>query len=169
MQKIYLSSLVETYLPGKEYSVGIFKDNITGLIEAMPIEIIVKKNLNGHYILDFDTKRNDEEKVVPVIDAKIFNQLSKLATKAFVALKGKSFGRIDFKMDHLGIPHFIEANLMPGLRKGYFYRSCVLNLIITNDQNDFKNYCIHLTKKLKQFNAECLFINIYYARFDYTI
>ena len=31
-------------------------------------------------------------------------------------------------MDHSGVPHFIEANLMPGLRKGYFYRSCVLNL-----------------------------------------
>ena len=31
-------------------------------------------------------------------------------------------------MNHLGVPHFMEANLMPGLRKGYFYRSCVLNL-----------------------------------------
>jgi D-alanine-D-alanine ligase len=31
-------------------------------------------------------------------------------------------------MNHQGIPHFIEANLMPGLRQGYFYRSCVLNL-----------------------------------------
>ena len=47
---------------------------------------------------------------------------------SFKALGGKSFGRIDIKMDHLGVPHFIEANLMPGLRKGYFYRSCVLNL-----------------------------------------
>ena len=47
---------------------------------------------------------------------------------SFRALKGKSFGRIDFKMDHLGNPHFIEANLMPGIRKGYFYRSCLLNL-----------------------------------------
>jgi len=43
-------------------------------------------------------------------------------------LGGKSLGRIDIRMDHRGIPHFMEANLMPGLRKGYFYRSCVLNL-----------------------------------------
>ena len=47
---------------------------------------------------------------------------------SFKALGGKSLGRIDIKMNHLGIPHFMEANLMPGLRKGYFYRSCVLNL-----------------------------------------
>tara|TARA_B100000780_G_scaffold251169_1_gene197681 strand:- start:4071 stop:5132 length:1062 start_codon:yes stop_codon:yes gene_type:complete len=126
--------LVEKYLSGKEYSVGIFKDNITGSIQAMPIEIIVKKNINGHHILDFDIKKNDEEKVIAVLNIKIFNQLSLLAKKSFTALKGKSFGRIDFKMDRLGNPHFIEANLMPGIRKGYFYRSCILNLKINYEE-----------------------------------
>jgi len=127
-QKQHSRCLVEKYLSGKEYSVGIFKDNVDGSIQAMPIEIIVKKNTNGHCILDFDIKKNDEEKVVAVLDSKIFNQLSILAKKSFVALGGKSFGRIDIKMDHLGNPHFMEANLMPGIRKGYFYRSCLLNL-----------------------------------------
>jgi len=122
------SSLVETYLSGKEYSVGIFEDSTNGSLRAMPIEIIVKKNIDGHCILDFDVKKNDEEKVIPVTDIKIFNKLSKLAKDSFKALGGKSLGRIDIKMNHLGIPHFIEANLMPGLRKGYFYRSCVINL-----------------------------------------
>ena len=126
--------LVEKYLSGKEYSVGIFEDNITGVMEAMPIEIIVKKNINGHHILDFDIKKNDEEQVIAVSNIKIFNQLSDLAKKSFIALKGKSFGRIDFKMDDLGNPHFIEANLMPGIRKGYFYRSCLLNLNINYEE-----------------------------------
>ena len=126
--------LVEKYLSGKEYSVGIFKDNITGLIQAMPIEILVKKNINGHHILDFDIKKNDEEEVIAVLDLKIFKKLSILAKKSFTALKGKSFGRIDFKMDHLGNPHFIEANLMPGIKKGYFYRSCLLNLNINYEE-----------------------------------
>jgi len=123
-----LSSLVETYLPGKEYSVGIFEDNTNGSIRTMPIEIIVKKNVNGHSILDFDTKKNDEEKVIPVTDIKIFNKLSKLAKDSFKALGGKSLGRIDIKMNNRGVPHFIEANLMPGLRKGYMYRGCLFNL-----------------------------------------
>jgi D-alanine-D-alanine ligase len=121
-------SLVETYLAGKEYSVGIFEDSIDGTLRAMPIEIIVKQNVNGHCILDFDVKKNDEESVVLVSDALVFDKLSKLAKNSFKALGGKSLGRIDIKMNHLGVPHFIEANLMPGLRKGYFYRSCVLNL-----------------------------------------
>ena len=133
-RKQHSRCLVEKYLSGKEYSVGIFKDNITGMIEAMPIEITVKKNINGHHILDFDIKKNDEEKVTAVLNVKIFKQLSVLAKKSFVALKGKSFGRIDFKMDHLGNPHFMEANLMPGIRKGYFYRSCLLNLKINYEE-----------------------------------
>ncbi|MDB9746961.1 D-alanine--D-alanine ligase [Candidatus Pelagibacter sp.] len=121
-------SLVEAYLAGKEYSVGIFEDSIDGSLRAMPIEIIVKKNIEGHCILDFDIKKNDEEEVVLVTDTKIFDKISELARDSFTALGGKSLGRIDIKMDHLGDPYFIEANLMPGLRKGYFYRSCVLNL-----------------------------------------
>ena len=121
-------SLVETYLSGKEYSVGIFENSTDGSLNAMPIEIIVKENLNGHCILDFNVKKNDEEKVIPVSDIKIFNKLCKIAKDSFRALGGKSLGRIDIKMDQHGVPHFIEANLMPGLRQGYFYRSCQINL-----------------------------------------
>ena len=67
-------------------------------------------------------------------------------------------GRIDIKMDHRGVPHFIEANLMPGLRKGYFYRSCLLNLnmsyeqmILTVADNGLPSQRIHFpsTKQLK--------------------
>ena len=126
-------SLVETYLSGKEYSVGIFEDSIDGSLRAMPIEIIVKKNIDGHCILDFDVKKNDEESVILVSDIVVFDKLSKLAKDSFKALGGKSLGRIDIKMNHLGVPYFIEANLMPGLRKGYFYRSCVLNLDMNYD------------------------------------
>ena len=135
--KLNTSSLVETYLAGKEYSVGIFEDSIDGSLRAMPIEIIVKKNIDGYCILDFDVKKNDEEEVVLVSDKKIFKKLTEIAKNSFVALGGKSLGRIDIKMDHLGEPHFIEANLMPGLRKGYFYRSCVLNLDMSYDDMIF--------------------------------
>ena len=135
--KFNLSSLVETYLPGKEYSVGILQDSTNGTLRAMPIEIIIKKNRNGHCILDFNVKKDDEEKVIPVTDTKIFKKLAKLGKEAFKALGGKSLGRIDIKMNHKGVPHFMEANLMPGLRKGYFYRSCLLNLDMTYEDMIF--------------------------------
>jgi len=133
-RKHNLRSLVETYLSGKEYSVSILQNHSNENLEAMPIEIVVKKNINGHRILDYDIKENDHEKVIEVSDSKIFNQLSDLSKNAFTALGGKSLGRIDIKMDSSGVPHFIEANLMPGLRKGYFYRSCLLNLNMSYEQ-----------------------------------
>jgi len=133
-RKHNLRSLVETYLSGKEYSVSILQDHSNENLEAMPIEIVVKRNINGHRILDYDIKENDHEKIIKVSDSKIFNQLSDLSKNAFTALDGKSLGRIDIKMDYRGVPYFIEANLMPGLRKGYFYRSCLLNLNMSYEQ-----------------------------------
>jgi len=132
-----LNSIAETYLTGREYSVGIFEESITGILRALPVEIIVKKNINGHNILDFNVKKNDEEKVIAVKDIKIFNEISKLAKQSFKALGGKSLGRIDIMMNDKGIPYFMEANLMPGLRKGYFYRACVLNLGMTYEDMIF--------------------------------
>ena len=128
------SSLVETYLSGKEYSVGVFEDIATGTLTAMPIEITIEENRNGNRILDFDIKKNDAEKVIAVTDPVVHEQLSDMAKAAFKALDGKSFGRIDVMMSHNGVPHFIEANLMPGLRKGYFYRACKLNLNMNYEQ-----------------------------------
>jgi len=154
-----LHSLVETYLSGKEYSVSILQDNSNGNLIAMPIEIVVKKNINGHSILDYDIKDNDHEKVIEVSESKIFNQLSDLSKNALTVLGGKSLGRIDIKMDHRGIPHFIEANLMPGLRKGYFYRSCLLNhnmsyeqMILTVADNVLSSQRIHF-QSTKQFKG----------------
>ena len=39
----------------------------------------------------------------------VFDKLSKLAKDSFKALGGKSLGRIDIKMDHLGEPSFYRS------------------------------------------------------------
>ncbi len=120
-------SLAETYLSGSEYSVSILEDIENNKLIAMPIEITPLKNKDGNRILDFNTKENDSEKVTIVKDLKIHAQLSALAITAFRILGGRIFGRIDIKMDGNNVPNFIEANFMPGLSKGYFYRACLLN------------------------------------------
>lgn len=127
-------ALVETYLSGREYSVGILEDQISGTLRAMPIEIIAAPNSNGDRILDYDIKRLDAETVELVNDMDVHTKLCDLAKSAFRALGGRCLGRIDIKLDHRNVPHFIEANLMPGLRKGYFYRACKLNLQMSYEQ-----------------------------------
>ncbi len=126
-------AIVETFLPGREYSVGILEDVSSGTLRTMPIEIVTVRNSNGDRILDYDVKRQDVETVAPVTDATVRLQLGNLAKAAFRALGGRSLGRIDIKMSSGDVPHFIEANLMPGLLKGYFYRSCLLNVGMSYD------------------------------------
>ena len=84
----------------------------------MPIEINVKKNINGQRILDVNIKKTEIDTVIAGKDKQLFKKLSILAKKDFKALGGKSLGRSDIKMNDLGVPHFMEANLMPGLSKG---------------------------------------------------
>jgi D-alanine-D-alanine ligase len=127
-------ALVETYLDGREYSVGILQGIASVGIRAMPVEIIAAPNKNGDRILDYEMKKQDMESVEAVTDGTVHAKLSALAKAAFKALNGRLLGRIDIKMDHNCVPHFIEANLMPGLRKGYFYRACMLNLQMTYDE-----------------------------------
>ena len=120
-------TLVENYLSGKEYSVSIVENKSKNILMILPVEIIAAKNKNGHRILDYDAKKNDLEEVVAVVDKKIKKELCNIALNSFMALGGKTIGRIDIKTSYNGILHFIEANLMPGLGTGYFSRSFMLN------------------------------------------
>ncbi|MDA9231047.1 hypothetical protein N9O56_00555 [Rickettsiales bacterium] len=140
------SSLVETYLSGNEYSVSIFEDIENNKLIAMPIQITPAKNKDGNRILDFDTKINNSEKINFVTDPKIHAQLSALAITAFRALGGRIFGRIDIKMDAKNFPHFIEANFMPGLSMGYFYRACLLNKNMSHEAMILKIAYIALSR-----------------------
>ena len=120
-------TLVENYLSGKEYSVSIVENKSKNILMILPVEIIAAKNKNGHRVLDYEAKKNDLEEVIAVVDKKIKKELCNIALNSFMALGGKTIGRIDIKTSYNGILHFIEANLMPGLGNGYFARSFMLN------------------------------------------
>ena len=108
-------SLVEKLIVGREFTVAIFDDRSRGELTAMPIEIIIPSQASGTKILDYQTKKNNQEQVVAVSDADIYEQVTTLAKQAFKALGGRDFGRIDILMDADGYPYFMEANFMPGM------------------------------------------------------
>ena len=127
-------TFVENYLSGKEYSVSIVENKSKNILMILPVEIIAVKNKNGHRVLDYEAKKNDLEEVIAVVDKKIRKELCNIALNSFIALGGKTIGRIDIKTSYNGILHFIEANLMPGLGNGYFSRSFMLNENIDYEQ-----------------------------------
>jgi D-alanine-D-alanine ligase len=108
-------ALVETYLPGREFSVGIFEQLNTSDRLAMPIEVITTANEGGDRILSHQVKKEDFEQTLGITDTALRQRLITFALQAFTALGARDYGRIDIRLDEYGAPHFLEANLVPGV------------------------------------------------------
>jgi len=120
-------SLVEKYLSGKEYTVGVIQDFKNETFQINPVELLVSQVDGQFTVLGFDEKLADKELVLEIENETIKALVSELALAAFKALGAVGYGRIDIKMDDSGVPFFLEANLVPGLGHGYFYRCYKLN------------------------------------------
>jgi D-alanine-D-alanine ligase len=125
------ASLVETYLPGREFSVALLENSHTADLLAMPVELIAAANAQGDRMLSESVKAADTEAVIAVTDASLRLRINRLAKNAFRALGARDYGRIDIRLDGRGVPYFLEANLIPGLAKNdfvsYFIAACEIN------------------------------------------
>lgn len=124
-------ALVETYLPGREFSVALLETGNENELMAMPIELIAEQNTCGDRILSQDIKAADTERLIAVPEGALKQAIVELATRAFKTLGARDYGRIDIRLDDQGIPQFMEANLIPGLAQhdftSYFTSACRIN------------------------------------------
>lgn len=108
--------LVETFLPGREFTVGITGTGADALVLGVT-EIVPKAGYVGDgYGLE-NKLEGWEEKLDVVsaseIDAKAAGEV---ALAAWRALRCRDGGRIDIRCDGAGRPQFIEVNPLAGLR-----------------------------------------------------
>lgn len=122
-------SLIEQYLPGREFSVAILRQEDTDTFLAMPLELIAPSDQNGVRILSGNIKSSDKERFGEVGDKILKSKITRLALGAFHSLGARDYGRIDIRLDTQGQAHFLEANLLPSLLDGYgnFPKACWLN------------------------------------------
>ena len=111
--------LVEEYLEGQEFSVAIIRDRASGGLTAMPLELVAPEDSNGNAMLSQRIKSLNQEQAVGVDDPVVHESITSLALGVFQALGARDYGRIDIRLDGKGIPHFLEANLIPSLISGY--------------------------------------------------
>ena len=123
-------SLVEEYLPGREFSVAVLRDELSSRYSVMPLELIAPADENGARLLSGEIKSSNTEQTLEVSDPIVKAEVAELALNVFQALGARDFGRIDIRCDSNGTPHFLEANLIPSLISGYgsFPKACVMNL-----------------------------------------
>jgi D-alanine-D-alanine ligase len=122
-------SLLEEYLPGREFSVAILKDQFSGEFLTMPIELVAQPDQHGTRMLSSQVKMDNAELVLEVTDSEVRNCVSSLAVEVFHVLGARDYGRVDIRMNEAGVPQFLEANLLPSLIDGYgsFPKACMLN------------------------------------------
>lgn len=123
-------SLIEEYLPGREFSVAILKNQHSPGFSVMTIEKVASPDKNGRRVLSQHVKSSDSVRDKIVTDKIIKAKISALALDVFYALGARDYGRIDVRLDKRGNPQFLEANLIPSLISGYgsFPKACVLNM-----------------------------------------
>jgi D-alanine-D-alanine ligase len=124
-------ALVETYLSGREFSVAVLKRLESDELMTMPLELVAGADEHGDRILSHKLKSAPlETPVFPVTDAALRDKLMALAADAFTAIGGRDYGRIDIRLDAAGVPHFLEANLIPCIIEGSgnFPKACVMNI-----------------------------------------
>ncbi|GAX46888.1 D-alanine--D-alanine ligase family protein [Lactococcus reticulitermitis] len=100
--------LIEEFIRGREFSVGILGD-----LALPPIEIIV-----GEGIYDFQKKyvSNVVQEICPAnISEKLCNKLMSSAIEVHKKLGFEVYSRIDFIVDDYDEIYFIEANSIPGM------------------------------------------------------
>jgi D-alanine-D-alanine ligase len=114
-------ALVETYLPGREFTVGLLGERRPRVLPAM--EIVFTDPSVSHPVYGYGHKKETEKGVrfdVPAqVDGALEQELRRAARRSFEALGCRDVARVDLRLDAHGRVHFIECNPLPGLSPGF--------------------------------------------------
>lgn len=106
--------LVETFLPGREFTVGIIGTG-GGARALKPMEVVFRGEAAG-VIYSYETKKNYSELVeYSLITGELGQACEELALAAWGGLGCRDGGRVDLRLDSEGRPSFIEVNPLAGL------------------------------------------------------
>lgn len=110
-------ALVEEYIRGREFTVGLLGERRPKVLPPMEIVFLDREEQNPVY--SFEHKLDWTDRIRYDVPAKLdplwMERLKSAARQAFIALGCRDVARIDFRMDEKGRPFFIECNPLPGL------------------------------------------------------
>ena len=118
LEKFRQPVLVEEFLPGREFTIGITGTGDDAAVLGVS-EIVPGANFVGHgYGLQNKEDWEDKLTVVPADDAAA-RAAGHVALAAWRVLRCRDGGRADVRLDRAGNPCFIEVNPLAGIRPGY--------------------------------------------------
>jgi len=103
----YGSVLVEEFLPGDEYTVGILGGEVIGVMQVVP------RNSHDNWFYSIEEKRDYIRRVeYRIVDAP---RVAAVALAIWNAFGLRDVARVDVRCDRDGVPNFVEVNPLPGV------------------------------------------------------
>lgn len=119
--------LVERFLPGREFTVGIVGTGEDAVALGV-MEVHLKENAE-HDVYSYVNKENCEELVeYRLVNDSLAYMVQETALAAWRGLGCRDAGRVDLRTDEEGIPHFLEVNPLAGLHPEHSDLPIICNL-----------------------------------------
>ncbi len=100
--------IIEQYIKGREFSVGVMEGRALPVIEIAPLQ--------GFYDYKNKYQAGSTVETCPAdIPAEKTKEMQRWAEKAFEVLRLKNYARMDFMMNEAGEMFCLEANTLPGM------------------------------------------------------
>jgi D-alanine-D-alanine ligase len=113
--------LIEEFVSGPEFTVGILGNEKPSVLGVMGIEI--RGTPPEEAIYSIEVKREWEERVryhcPPSIDAKLLKRIEEVALRSYRVLECRDVSRVDIRVGEDGEAYFLEVNPLPGLSPVY--------------------------------------------------
>jgi len=104
---VYGSTLIEEFLPGDEFTVGIIGGEVLGVMQVVP------RSAEPDFIYSLEVKRDYTNRVdYHFVDRK---DVADVALSVWSAFGLRDFARVDVRCDRDGRPNFVEVNPLPGM------------------------------------------------------
>ena len=119
--RYHQKALVEAFLPGREFTIGLLGDTTPRVLPPMEIVFGAKAGPEPVYAFHHKQAFGDEVRYeVPArLDPELERALTDCARECFDALGCRDVARIDLRLDAEGRVNFIECNPLPGLTPGW--------------------------------------------------
>lgn len=101
-------AMVESFIPGRELSVGVLGDRALPPVEIIP----------DHEIYDYECKYTDgmsQYKCPAPLDSDVESYILELSLRAHKVLGCEGVARVDFRLSHDYTPYCLEVNTLPGM------------------------------------------------------
>lgn len=122
LKKFNQPVLVETYLSGREFTVGMLgTGETTRIIGIMEVAIDEERGV-GHYGYANKTDWFDHisyKLLGPAVEPLLHKTIHDIAIASWNALNCRDGGRLDIRCDSNNKPHILEINPLAGLRPGF--------------------------------------------------